>query len=223
MNKPRSAAPPSPPARAAGGRPRSKRNDLAILAAAKEILIEEGYAALSYEAITQRTGIGRATIYRRWASKMHLVDAIAHGAGAGAGTALGGSAAGATPASFASASGEGDFQTRLRGILSRMLAFYSRPEVPAAISGLMSEYKGRNNPGNELRKPVEQAARADFTRIVEAARQNGEIGADVDSDALFDIVVGAIVHRTVFSFKPASDGLVEEIASIVLQGVAPKG
>lgn len=60
------------------GRPREHRADRAIIAATLEIFADDGYHALSMEAVAARAGVGKATIYRRWPGKKDLViDALA--------------------------------------------------------------------------------------------------------------------------------------------------
>jgi AcrR family transcriptional regulator len=64
------------PARAPG-RPRSARAHRAILDAALDLFVEQGYEAMSIEGVAARAGVGKTTIYRRWQSKEDLViDAI---------------------------------------------------------------------------------------------------------------------------------------------------
>ena len=64
------------------GRPRDPGYDKTILDAALEILTEKGYAGLTIDGVAARTGVGRPTIYRRWASKPELViAALAQGIG----------------------------------------------------------------------------------------------------------------------------------------------
>lgn len=49
----------------------------AILAAAYDELVEVGYTAFSVEGVAGRAGTGKASIYRRWPTKQHLVtDAL---------------------------------------------------------------------------------------------------------------------------------------------------
>src|SRR3954453_19686126 len=73
-----SAAPVVDQDRKGPGRPRSARADEAIVEAVLELLAE-GHTvdALSIEAVATRAGVGKATIYRRWANKEALiVDAV---------------------------------------------------------------------------------------------------------------------------------------------------
>lgn len=60
------------------GRPRSARVDEAIIEAVLDLLAEGNtIEALSIEAVAARAGVGKATIYRRWAGKdALLLDAV---------------------------------------------------------------------------------------------------------------------------------------------------
>lgn len=58
----------SPPRRPRG-RPRIAGVDDRVLAAAREIEAELGYAATSIEAIAERAGVAKTAIYRRWPNK----------------------------------------------------------------------------------------------------------------------------------------------------------
>ncbi|MFJ8911608.1 TetR/AcrR family transcriptional regulator [Amycolatopsis sp. NPDC102389] len=55
-----------------GGRPRDPGNDVAILDAALDLLIEDGFGGASIEAIAKRAGVAKMTVYRRWKSKEDL-------------------------------------------------------------------------------------------------------------------------------------------------------
>jgi AcrR family transcriptional regulator len=59
----------------APGRPRSVEADKAILDAALVLLAEVGPTALSVEEVASRAGVGKTTIYRRFATKDDLVVA----------------------------------------------------------------------------------------------------------------------------------------------------
>lgn len=57
------------------GRPRREGADETILAAARTLLDEVGYAAFNVDVIAERSGIAKTTIYRRWPNKSALVAA----------------------------------------------------------------------------------------------------------------------------------------------------
>lgn len=61
--------------RRAPGRPRDERADRAILDVTLELLAEVGPTALSVEEVASRAGVGKTTIYRRFATKDDLVVA----------------------------------------------------------------------------------------------------------------------------------------------------
>src|SRR4029453_13365521 len=59
------------------GRPRRRSTDDAITSAALDVLAERGFQGATMEAIAERAGVGRNTIYRRWRSKEELIaDAL---------------------------------------------------------------------------------------------------------------------------------------------------
>ncbi len=61
------------------GRPRSEKAQNAILEAAAELLLEQGLAAVSMDAVAARAGVSKATIYRWWPTKETLaLDALYH-------------------------------------------------------------------------------------------------------------------------------------------------
>ena len=55
------------------GRPRSANRDEAIVAAAIDELVANGYAGMSIEGVAARAGVAKTTVYRRWAGKDDLV------------------------------------------------------------------------------------------------------------------------------------------------------
>lgn len=59
------------------GRPANPAIDAQLLTATQDLLIEQGYERLTMDAVAQRCGASKATIYRRWPSKTALVVAAA--------------------------------------------------------------------------------------------------------------------------------------------------
>lgn len=65
------------------GRPRDDTATLGLLDAARDLVIAQGYRAVTIDAIAAQAGVARQTLYRRWSSKAELVlDAFFESAGA---------------------------------------------------------------------------------------------------------------------------------------------
>ena len=55
------------------GRPRSEQAEQAIIEATLDLFGEQGFEGVGVEAVAARAGVGKATIYRRWANKEELL------------------------------------------------------------------------------------------------------------------------------------------------------
>ncbi|MGW6421289.1 TetR/AcrR family transcriptional regulator [Nocardia sp. NPDC055053] len=60
----------------AGGRPREQRVDTSIAAAVRAVIEANGYAGLTVDAVAATAGVGKAAIYRRYATKQEMTFAV---------------------------------------------------------------------------------------------------------------------------------------------------
>src|ERR687891_521886 len=63
------------PGARAPGRPRSVEADRAILDAALDLFVKQGYEAMSIEGVAAQGRVGKTRVYRRWTSKEELIVA----------------------------------------------------------------------------------------------------------------------------------------------------
>jgi AcrR family transcriptional regulator len=63
------------------GRPRREGADEEILSVARTLLAERGYRELTVDAVAERAGVAKTTVYRRWPSKGALISALIPPAG----------------------------------------------------------------------------------------------------------------------------------------------
>ena len=63
------AAPPARP-----GRPRDPARHRAILGATRQVILEEGYGALSFDGVARRAGVSRMTVYKWWDHRAELAE-----------------------------------------------------------------------------------------------------------------------------------------------------
>ena len=202
------AAPAGPPVRL--GRKRDPSRDGDILDAALDVLAETGYDGMTIDMVAARAKAGKATLYRRWASKPELVlDAVA-----------------------CMKSNDIDYDDlpdtgTLRGDL---IAMIKPPSIRDAerkmkvMAGIVSMLAG--NP--ELAETARQALiepRAIANRILfQRAIDRGEIGAGVDIELLCTIGPSMVAYRTLMLRKPVDrEFLIANIDNIILPaaGVRP--
>jgi AcrR family transcriptional regulator len=186
------------------GRPRSSEADDLILSAGRQLLAEGGAKALTFEAVSQLTGVGRPTIYRRWRTKAHLINEIANGA----------------EEQVSELVEQEGLQRQIAAFLEMLIIQYARPEMAAATVGLASAFQSTPGLREELSAPLEKRARCHLRAIIQKAKDIGLAKPDADSDALFDLAVGAIIYRTMFSSLDVSREAAKNICQILYDGIS---
>ena len=185
------------------GRPRSEEAHQAILDATLALLVEVGFSALTVEGVAQRAGVGKATIYRRWPSKLPLVV----------------EAFGQLPG-FEEVD-SGSLETDLKETLKTYLENFNSTSLGAVFPSLAGE-RAHNPELSKLLEPVARGRREPFVRIFERARDRGEISADVDIDLAADLVVGPISVALFFRGGTPSPKMVGGIVDLALSGILKK-
>ena len=171
----------SAPARGRG-RPRSEKAEPAILDATLRRLGTQGVAGTTIEGVAAEAGVGKTTIYRRWPNKNDLIlaaisDIVPPGDPPDTGTMAGDMAALAqTQRRRLSGSG-------LTGIVPRVLAeSMSDPE-------LHQDFVDR----------VVEPFRAMLRLFIERGIERGELRADLEVEALVDLLHGIPIYRMLMS------------------------
>ncbi len=186
------------------GRPRSEEAHRAILEATLELLVEVGFSAMTVEGVASRAGVGKATIYRRWASKLPLVV----------------EAFGQLPGFEDVDTGNlaEDLKKMLRGYLQ---VFHSSP-LAAVLPSLAGE-RTHNPELSELFQPVSKSRRQPLLRTFARAVDRGEVAADLDVDLAADLVVGPIAVALFFKGGRINPRMVGPMVDLALQGILAKG
>jgi len=184
------------------GRPRSEEAHQAILDATLTLLSEQGYSALTVEGVASRAGVGKATIYRRWPSKLPLVV----------------EAFGGLPA-FEEVD-TGSLQSDLNLMLRNYLEKFNATPLAAILPSLVGE-RVHNPDFAELIDPLLRNRRQPLRRALERGVERGEISADVDLDLAADLIVGPIGVRLLFTGRRVGPKMVLPMLSLALRGIAP--
>ncbi len=194
------ATPPNHPSGASAGRPRSEEAHQAILDATLALLAEVGFSALTVEGVAGRAGVGKATIYRRWPSKLPLVVEA-----------------------FRQLPGleevdTGSLVDDLDEMLRSYLQLLNASPLAAVLPSLVGE-RAHNPELSQLFDPVVRERRRPLMHALERAVRRGELPADLDLDLAADLIVGPIAVRLFFTGGKVSPRMVGPALELALQGI----
>jgi len=188
------------------GRPRSAGTDTAILEAARDLLVSDGYDRMTIEAIAARAGVTRPTVYRRWPSKAAIVaDAV-----------IAGHVATATrpPADT------GDLETDLRAWLDQEFDRLADHAHLAVVRGLAAAATDAGVDARRLYDRFTGPNRALVTARLAAGVELGQARADLDVEAAVDAVLGTLLYRSLVP-DPVS-GSAAGFIDLLLKGMQPE-
>ncbi|MBH1933462.1 TetR/AcrR family transcriptional regulator C-terminal ligand-binding domain-containing protein [Streptomyces sp. AV19] len=188
------------------GRPRSAAAGTAVIESVLRLL-EEGVTVseLSMERIAREAGVGKATVYRRWAGKEALMLDVLRSMDERNPELPG---------------------TSVRDDLVALLDFLRRRGLAKRSSAVMrtvvAEVQARPRVWKEYHETVVSARREAFLAVLRRGMASGEIRGDADPELLIDLFVGPMLARVVLhEWKELPEGLAERIVDTVLQGVRP--
>lgn len=180
------------------GRPRDPRAQRAVLEATIHLLGDRGVAAMSVEAVAERAGVGKATIYRRWASKEALcVEAVA------------------CVVLDAPAACAGDPRRGLSQLLTGLERALETSDVGRLLPHLASV--AATNPQlaaiwrQSLVEPTHERVTALLARAVDA----GQLAVDIDRPLAAELLLAPFFYRLLVSGAPARPDAVDRLLAVV--------
>ncbi|MCW2926496.1 MAG: TetR family transcriptional regulator, partial [Thermoleophilia bacterium] len=181
------------------GRPRDASRDEVICRAALELLAERGYDCITMDLVASRAKAGKATLYRRWASKAELVmDALA-----------------LVKPSIPSID-TGSLETDLAALVDIGCSKHSS-FTSSVMCGVASAL-GRDP---ELlacfRERITEPRIARIREVLERAQARGEIAADVDVVFASSIVPSLTLQRALLTGAAGDRAYVQDIVAKVLR------
>lgn len=186
------------------GRPRDATIDERVLASTRELLVEHGFDGTTVQAIAARSGVHASAIYRRWPSRIEIIEqAVFPGL------------------SSPSVSPTGDLARDLRRFVRAYHSALNEPATRAAMTGLLASYQTAGRfPADENWLAV--SARPQFYDILAAAFGGGE-APGVDPDDVFDLLMGALLARVLVPTVAQRNRPLERLVEMVLRVLAPAG
>jgi AcrR family transcriptional regulator len=197
---------PVPGDRARKGRPRSEDAHRRILEAARDLLAEGSYADLRLEHVAARAGVGKATIYRRWASKEALAQQLLADL-AGPHIAV---------------EDVGDTREEMRAAVMNPLRAVTDTPFGPVIRSLLSQIATNPTLGDPFRATVVRARRDEVAKVITRGVERGDLRPDADPAIATELLVGPVYFRLMFGGKLDGD-FADGIVDGVLRGYGARG
>ena len=177
-----------------------------ILAAAGELLVDEGMAAFTIDKVAARSGASKMTIYKWWPSKGAL--------------ALDGYFQRVEPQLQFPDSG--DVEADLRAQLHAFLAVIGDSPAGSVIAELIGQAQSDPDLKAAFLQRYSAPRRALAVSTMETAKERGQLRADVDPETLVDQLWGACYHRLLIPDQPLTAAFVDALVDNLFGGIAPR-
>ncbi|MGX7681765.1 TetR/AcrR family transcriptional regulator [Jatrophihabitans sp. DSM 45814] len=184
------------------GRPHDLTINERALVATCELLVQRGFEATTIQAVAAYSGVHASAIYRRWPSRYELIQEATF--------------PGFKPHRVRPT---GDLRRDLRRFIRAFDAAFSAPAARAAAAGLLT-YHQTSNPSRTPEVYLRISARPPFRDILYAA-PTGSVDPEVDPDDVFDMLLGAIVTRTLLMNVTSRPRPLERVVEMVLRLLQP--
>jgi AcrR family transcriptional regulator len=186
-----------PPRRRSRGRPRDPNIEPVVLATTRQLLGESGFAATTVQEISRRCGVNVPAIYRRWPTRLALIEEAAFSA-----------------LTQVTVEPTGDLRADLCRLIQMFEGGLGTPAARAAIPGLMAAYQHEAPPPTQW---LQFSLRPHFFAIVKAAG----IDPSLDLDEVFDVIHGIILGRIFVPVAAARHRPIDNVVEMISRILTP--
>jgi AcrR family transcriptional regulator len=175
-----------------------------VLDAVRDEIAQVGFGAMRIESVALRAEVAKTTIYRRWPKKEDLLFELLQSMMCGSKEVP--ETGSLREDLLASARHLRSIMTSTDGqaIARMMMAERSDPSVRGVLERIREE---------KMHVP---------RKIVERARERGEIDPSVDAELLLTTLAGSIHHRVFIRSEEPSDVYLEALVDLLLSGARPR-
>jgi AcrR family transcriptional regulator len=172
---------------------RVRRSKQAVMAATFELLSETGLAGVSVDAVSERSGVAKTTIYRHWSSRAALLlDACAK---------MGGRREPPDTGSL-----KGDITALMQDIAGRLQTARFSATLPSVIDAAE-----RDPDIARVHAQLHARLISAFRAVIEGAQRRGELPRNREATALVAMLLGPLFYRRWFSREPLDKRFVKDV------------
>jgi AcrR family transcriptional regulator len=194
------------------GRPRpnpARRNEAtrqSILDAALELVVANGFAALSVESIAKRAGVGKQTIYRWWPSKgAVLLDAF-----------LENRVEELSEVSVLDPFDSGNFTADVHRLVRDIVRAFALPAWEAPYRALTVAIQDDPVLATLLSERIIRPSLAEVRSWLATAQERGDIRQDIDLHVGVEILLAPVFHRWLLRTGPLTDEYAQAVADAAI-------
>jgi AcrR family transcriptional regulator len=155
------------------------------------------------EHVASRAGVGKATIYRRWASKEALAQELLS----------------QLAAPHIAVEDVDDTRAELLAAVTNPMRAITETEFGPLIRALLSQIASDPSLGDPFRATVVQARRTEVARVIRRGIARGDLRPDAEVDVATELLVGPVYFRLLFGGVLDGD-FAERVVDSVLRGYA---
>lgn len=182
---------------------RIERTRREVCGAAIELLGDRGYTAFNMEAVADKAGVSKSTLYRHWPTKLSLIAAALE----------------ILNTQPQPGPQDGDIRHRVTVLLRHLTEALATSPFAACIPGLIEAAKHHPEVAHFLH---EYSARRRRTLVIllRDAAAGGELPSDFDAETVAYALSGAIFYRSLMTPEPYSK---EEVPALVAAVLGSRG
>ena len=193
---------PGTPAKRGRGRPRDPETDTKIIHAAAELLLLRGFDKTTVDEVAARAGVGKATVYRRWARKEDLAVAAME----------------QLYRDEMPPPDTGSIRGDLAATFTALLTFVNSPAGADYVRTTIKESM-RDERIAALYRSATLRAQEHSAEIYQRAIERGEVRADVPKQTAVEFLGGLVISRAVMGLPFPSVDEVQELVDFVMRGI----
>ncbi|WP_290056148.1 TetR/AcrR family transcriptional regulator [Amycolatopsis solani] len=166
-------------------------------------LAEQGYGRLSMEAVAKRAGVSKSALYRRWASKDHMIASVV------------------TEFSVTRAPevDTGTLRGDLRETMRSLIDWLTHPLFSRILPDLIAEDARAPEHARGLREAIGGPRREVGEAMLRRAITRGELPEDLDMELALDVLAAPIYWRLVVRMAPAEPDYVDRLVAYALRAL----
>lgn len=179
--------------------PRTVRSRAAVLQATVELMVERGVHTVSVDAIVERSGVAKTTVYRHWPTREALMMA-----------------AWQTLVSTDDVDPSGTMHEQLRTLALAFAVRLGTPPMSLLLPDLMAA-SARDPKMRAMYDEVVRSRRRPVVETVEAGIAAGLLPASTDAEFVCQLILGPIAYEQLLRHVKVDPAFVDRLVSVVLE------